>query len=1671
MTTGNQPSFPPPPPHHQGTERAPGPRQYTPNPIAVTYLAFGLSWIWLTDLVLVWLGVQSYAGFLAAASKGTLFVLLSAGLIDWLIRRDTRLNARANALLRAVADGTTDAVFIKDRDGKYLLFNQAAARFVGKPVAEVLGKDDREVFDAESARQVMERDREVIDSGVPHTKEEVLTAAGTTRTYLAMKAPYRDETGAVIGLIGVSREITERKRAEEALRASEERYRTLVESNADGIFVNRGGRIVYANPALLRLLGADSAEQILGKTPFEIIHPDYHPAVRESIEKVIATRHPLPHTERQFIRLDGTVVDVEISAVSFQDRGEVAILVTARDVTARKRAEEALRASEARFRVFVDHTVDGLFLHDQDATILDVNCQACASLGYTREELIGKTPFDFDPTVTPELLEGILARLHAGETVAFETLHRRKDGAQFPVEVRVRSFLSGGRQLSLALARNITEQKRAEEKLRASEQRFRELADAIPQIVWMTTPAGELDHLNARATEYAGIGRDDLCGWSWERVIHPDDLAHVVQEWGEILRTGQTKELAFRIRRADGEYRWHVARQVPARDASGAIVKWYATCTDIHDLKQTEAALRASEAFNRAILNSISAHIAVLNSDGTILAVNEAWKTFAVANMKACELSRTGVGTNYLTVCEQSEKMGSEEARAAAAGIRDVLNKAVERFELEYPCHSPHECRWFLLSATPFRDTVAGAVIAHVDITARVEAELALRASEERSRSVIAALAEGIVFQAASGEILACNASAERVLGLTTDQITGRTSLDPRWRAVHENGEPFPGEDHPAMVTLRTGQPCENIVMGVHRPDGRLVWISINSEPVCRGGETKPHAVVTSFADITDRKQAEDALIRQKRVLELIATGADRRVILDEIVDLVEDQLTGSLCSILLLDKDRLHLRFQSGRRLPPDYNAVVDGVAIGPKVGSCGTAAYRGETVVVSDIATDPLWADYRHLALPHGLRSCWSVPILAGQQVGMLGGSGRVLGTFALYRHEPATPNSHDLEVVAAAAHLAGIAIEREEAERVIWESEERYRRLLDVLPSAVFVHADDKIAFCNPAFVRLVGATDASELLGKSPFDIADPGYHDLIRSRIRVMRETQQSAPGIEMRVVRLDGRTVPVYSVTTPLTDRDQPSFLVALSDLTERERSQELLRAVMGSVPDPIITIDDRGHIIAINPATERMFGYTATELIGRNVNLLMGEPHGSNHDEYITHFIHTGQPKVMGVGRELLHLRKDGSVFPGEMTLTEFRIDGQRHFTGVIRDTTGRKKLEEQLRQAQKMEAVGNLAGGIAHDFNNILTVINGYSDMTLSQLPPKDPNRAAVAAIRSAGDRAARLTQQLLAFSRKAIVEPKILDLNEVLGESVRLLRRLIGEDIVLASVFDPNLCPIKIDPGQLEQAIMNLVVNARDAMPTGGRLTIETRNVTLGEDDVANYPDLKPGAYVRLAVTDTGCGMTEEVKARIFEPFFTTKGVGKGTGLGLAVVHGVVKQAGGHVAVYSEVGVGTTFTLLFPATPATPSGPSSGVIGVPIRGTETILLVEDEEAVRTIARIALQTQGYTVLEASSGVEAIRVAEHHPGPIHLLVTDVVMPETGGRQLADSLRTRRTGLGVLYMSGYTDDAVVRHGVVDAADAFIQKPFTPLGLARKVRSVLDDLAGHSAQGTERKRIE
>lgn len=628
----------------------------------------------------------------------------------------------------------------------------------------------------------------------------------------------------------------------------------------------------------------------------------------------------------------------------------------------------------------------------------------------------------------------------------------------------------------------------------------------------------------------------------------------------------------------------------------------------------------------------------------------------------------------------------------------------------------------------------------------------------------------------------------------------------------------------------------------------------------------------------------------------------------------------------------------------------------------------------------------------------------------------------------------------------------------ENQLVESEARLAALIHSAKDAIILadsHSD--ITLFNPAAESMFQCP-AEAALGQPirtflPFALA--AADSLAESSNRLQTEGQG---------IRRGGAAFPVEASVSPVQAAGRIFFNFVIRDVSDRKQAEQArqdserqFRQIWEKSRDGMRLTDPQGRILLVNEAYCQLVKKTRQELEGQSFTVVYAQSFGDALlDNYRRGFYARSiEPSQT---RELVLWNDQRICF--ELSNSFLEMPGPTlALLSIQRDVTEKKNLENQFRQVQKMEAIGLLAGGIAHDFNNLLTVISGFSELMLNTGRLDASTQEFVKEIRKAGERAATLTRQLLAFSRKQMLQPQVMDLNALLEETQKMLLRLIGADVSLAASLDPELGWIKADPGQIEQVLLNLVVNARDAMPRGGHLTIETRNVDIDEDYVRHHLYARPGRHVLLAVTDTGCGMTEEIKARIFEPFFTTKKVGKGTGLGLSTVFGIVKQSNGHIEVYSEVGRGTTFKIYLPRVPRGSSASLAAVMTSIPNGTETVLVAEDEEGVRSLVRLALVSYGYTVLEGKNGAEALEAYRKHGGPVQLLVTDVVMPRMSGRQLADELTQQQPNLKVLFLSGYTDDAVVRHGLVEAGMPFLQKPFTPTMVARKVREALDGPQG------------
>jgi hypothetical protein len=640
-----------------------------------------------------------------------------------------------------------------------------------------------------------------------------------------------------------------------------------------------------------------------------------------------------------------------------------------------------------------------------------------------------------------------------------------------------------------------------------------------------------------------------------------------------------------------------------------------------------------------------------------------------------------------------------------------------------------------------------------------------------------------------------------------------------------------------------------------------------------------------------------------------------------------------------------------------------------------------------------------------------------------------------------------------------------------------------LVEAVPDAIVgVNACGVIVLINSHAERLF-RYEPGALLGR-PVDILVPpssrGPHPAHRTGYFAEPHARPMGAGMELAALRQDGTEFPA-EISLSAIETDQGLIVTAaIRDVSDRQRADRRFRGLLEAAPDAMICVDESGEIALMNAQAERLFGYSRDELVGKSVDLLVPDSVRDRHPAFRQQYFEDPSPRPMGAGRQLVGRRKDGSEFPAEISLSALETSEGVLVSAAVRDVSDRLeaqaerdrlkaqadqgRLERQLQQSQRLESLGQLAGGVAHDFNNLLAVIGNYATFIGEEVSraaagefdrPWESVQSDIEQIQEATERAARLTHQLLAFARREIVRPEILNLNVVATELGHLLHRSIGEQIELVTVLAPDLWSTVADPGQIEQVLVNLAVNARDAMPGGGNLVIDTTNVEVDDEYMSARPSLPPGRYVRLRVSDTGTGMEPDVVERAFEPFYSTKPKDQGTGLGLATVYGIISQANGYAHIYSEPGLGTTISVLLPATDMRAEGKKRAAEAPDVGRGETILIAEDEDGIREVSRRILERNGYHVMTAANGVDALRVLAEHRGVIHMLLTDVVMPRMLGKDLAERARRLHPSIRVLYMSGYAQLAFSTKAPLGEDIHLLEKPFSQSRLLADVRQVLD----------------
>lgn len=1131
------------------------------------------------------------------------------------------------------------------------------------------------------------------------------------------------------------------------------------------------------------------------------------------------------------------------------------------------------------------------------------------------------------------------------------------------------------------------------------------IAQGIPPRLVFTNPA---------ISRILGYSHNELLSLTFDQtqnLIHPDDRSFFFSRYRDRLEGKSIDHPLSEIRaiRKDGSTVWLELSTTRIEYNGGPAV--LATYVDITERKRSEKSLRESEERYRTILENIEDGYYEVDLEGNFIFFND-----AVCRMLGFSRDEMmGMGNHRYTDPENRKKLFQAFNKVFQTG------QPVKEFAWEI-IRKDGMRRFGEVSINPIKNPEGQPVgfrgIAR-DVTERKSAEEALEQSEERYRMLVEESFDGIFIQKGSGIIFA-NRRLHEMLGYEERELIG---LD-HWLVYHPDYQDLTRER--ANARLRGESPPSTYEVKFLRKDGSSFWGEINAKVMSYLGEP---GIQVWARDITERKQTEKALIESKETLGMILDGIEADIYIGDL----------ETYEILFMNK---HMKESFGNDL----------------VGKVCWRVFRGDSGPCPN-CTNPRLLDSEGNPNPVQV---WE---------------GKNSITNRYYLNYDRAIRWIDGRYVRL--QVATDITDRKRAEEALKESQEKFRFLAEKMADIVWtVDLNFRTTYVSPSIEKVLGFTPQER--ERQPLEqMVTP--ESLNRIQDLFLEELQREKNGgadpdrsmvAEVEYYCKDGSTI--WMENTIKSMRDAAGAWIGIygvsRDITERKRAEETLRverekfrSLSEDAPFGMAMIAQDGSFKYINPKFYEMFGYELSDIPNGRSWFRKAYPDPDYRHQAISAWKDDFAGSGFGEKRpRIFKIKcKDGSekiinfisvqLQTGENLMTCEDITDLKQAEAALRQT------EEQLRQSQKMEAIGGLAGGIAHDFNNLLTVIKGFAELSFLGLDANDPLRGNIEEIRKASERASSLTRQLLAFSRRQILELKVVNLNSLIQDIDKMLRRILGEDIDLVYRFSEDAGKVKTDPGQIEQVILNLAVNARDAMPSGGVLIIETSSAELPQTYAQTHIDINPGHYVMLSVTDNGSGIPPGVRDRIFEPFFTTKEKGKGTGLGLSTVYGIVKQSGGHIHVYSEPGLGTTFKIYFPKVEEEEDSLQPEQDGIPLfKGSETILLVEDEPAVRELAARILRDRGYLVYEAPDGQETLKMVHNHPDrKIHLLLTDVVMPGMSGRVVADRLKHSMPGMKVLFISGYTDNAIVHHGVLDKGVNFIQKPFTPETLARKVREVLD----------------
>ncbi len=1354
-------------------------------------------------------------------------------------------------------------------------------------------------------------------------------------------------------------EIEQRKKAQEALRESEEQYRAVFDNAGIGIdLLDRHGRIVKVNQALLNILGYGEAE-LSHLTFLEITHPDDKEISKRKLEALMVGEIDSYRLEKRYVRKDGSIVWVDLWSSNIRDaKGEhVGTVAVIEDITDHKWAEEALLASESAYRTLSEN-IPGIVYRvhmDEPIRMEFFNSMVETITGFTEDELKIGDLCSMDPLILPEdrvkAVDFVKQAFGNNEPFELEYRIKHKSGEIRSVLDHGRPIrgLEGGPSYIDGVILDITERKQAENSLRASEQRLELALWGTDLGLWDWDVQSGLAVVNEQAAKIIGYSLDEIeqSFNFWKNLLHPDDSQESLQKVFDVLK-GVTDyyEDEYRVRTKSGEWKWILSRgKVVERDDEGRAVRVTGTYLDISGRKCAEEALRVSEQRVKVKLDSI------LEPEGDIgaLELSDIIDTQAIQSLMDSffQLTNTGVGiidlhgkvlvaTGWQDICTQFHRIHPETCQYCVESDT-VLSQDVplNTFKI-YKCKNN---MWDI--ATP------------IMIGEKHMGNLFLG-----QFFFVDEYPEYEIFRAQA-----------RQYGFNEEEYLAALERVPRW-------------------TKQT----VNTVMTFYAQFARMI-------------STLSYSSIKLARTLTERTRAEEALRESEEKYRVLVERAHEGILVAQ--DGIHRFVNPAAANIWGYSQEELLSRPLGEFIHPDDRDMVVD------------RSLRRAEGGEIP--------GRYDHRVLTKDGKTKW-VEIDSGA---------------ISWKGSPA--------VLVFATDVT----DRRNMEEALKEREEWYRTLVEESFDGIFVQKGPKIVFANSRLYEMLGYS-AGELEGQEHWLVYHPDYRAITSRRAIARMLGKDPVSQYEVKLQRKDGTSFDGEISARAVTVRGGPGVQVWLRDISGRKRSELARRRLATAVEqaeETIMITDPSGSIQYVNPAFEKTTGFTTKEALGKNPSILKSGRHGEELYRDLWNSITHGK---VWKGR-FVNRRKNGTLFSEDATISPVRDRTGRivNFVAVKRDVTEGLALQQQLLQAQKMEATGTLAGGIAHDFNNLLTVVMGFSELLLAEKEQDHPEYADLQKIFHAAKNGADLVQRLLMFSRKSEPKPVPMNLNKQIVQVEKLLRRTIPRMVDIGLELSPDLPRIDADPSQVEQVLMNLAVNARDAMPDKGKLTVRTDILTLDEEYCRLQVEASPGEYVVLGVSDTGHGMDKQTLEHIFEPFFTTKEMGRGTGLGLAMVYGIVKQHNGHITVHSEVGHGTTFQVYLPAIPGEAETGVETSEEAPAFGTETVLLVDDEEYVRELGARILTKQGYTVLQAENGKKALDLFDKERSQISLVILDLIMPKMGGKECLKELLKIDPQVNVLVASGYSADASVEDTIQMGAKSFVAKPFRSNDLLRDVRRVLD----------------